>query len=245
MMWLSGESRVLTSSIARTTADFCGSDQQKNLLTTFFFSKSDPSRNTAKHFVASLAYGIIQSIPTSRATITQAVENDPLIFSGSLEKQFDKLILDPLNRLYLTHQNSTLPYVIIIDALDDCEDSSERTRILHLFERLYTARLNGHQQSRLPWKVLVTSKPIAGTLPKLAMATHVILPETNLERTLLANQAEKSAPSHATSIPKSGSSRIRVQPPSRGLRLLSMGMCVCSSGITVFFLLNNPFWIIF
>ena len=240
MMWLSGESRVLTSSIAQNTAEFCGSDQQKILLTTFFFSKSDPSRNTAKHFVASLAYGIIQSIPITRAAITQAVENDPLILSGSLEKQFDKLILDPLNQLYLTHQDSKLPYVIIIDALDECEDSSERTQILCLFERLYTGRLNGQRWSRLPWKVLVTSKPIAGPLPKLAMATYITLPETNLERALLASQAEKSATSHATSIPTSGSSKTRhdVQPlPSRGLRLLSIGMCV-HAGIPVFILVK-------
>jgi hypothetical protein len=107
IMWLSGESRVLTSLIARSTAEFCGSDQQKNS-STFFFSKSDPSRNSAKHFVASLAYGIIQSIPASRGVITQAVEKDPLILSGSIEKQFDKLILEPLNQLYLTQDQTFL-----------------------------------------------------------------------------------------------------------------------------------------
>lgn len=225
MMWFSGGSSSLTSSIARSTAEFCGSVQQKKLLTTFFFSKSDPSRNSAKHFVASLAYGIIQSIPISRTAITQAVEDDPLMFSGSIEKQFEKLIFEPLNQLDLTHQDSALPYLIIIDAFDECEGASARTQILHLFERFYTARLNGHQRNRPPWKILLTSKPdqtiseVIGRLHSKSIASHNILPEERVERDFLAGQSQEK------SVTESGSSKTPVRPlPSRGLRLLSIGV---------------------
>jgi hypothetical protein len=244
-MLLTGESKAITSLIARGTAELCGPDQQKDLLATFFFSKSDPSRNSAKHFVPTLAYGIMQSLLISKGPITQAVERHPLMLSSSLEKQFDRLISDPLNQLLLNdeqpaeNEDVALPYIIIIDALDECEDASERTRLLRLFERFYTTSLSSHNRKRPPWKVLVTSKPdqsvseAFSSLPE-SMASHITLPEMGEEQDLMTrqNQAKKSPAGGNPALgtipnPKSVSSKSpsRVQLlPSRGLRLLSIGV---------------------
>ena len=226
LLWIAGESRILTSLIAQRTAEFCDSKQQNSLLTTFFFSTSDPSRNSANYFVSTLAYGIIQSIPISRSFIAQAVEEDPLILSRSLEKQFKKLILEPLNQLFQAPENQdlTFPYVIIIDALNECEVASERTRILSLFKGLYSNRPN---QNRLPWKVLFTSKPdqtISEAFPT-SMASRIIISETAALQG--QSQADKSPTSHRPTQPfiaQSACLNTRLQHPPSQARLLSIGM---------------------
>ena len=224
MMWLSGESRVLTTSIAQTMAEVCDSGPRKRLLTTFFFSKSDPSRNSAKHFVTSLAYGIIQSVPSSRAAIAHAVEKDPLVISGSIEMQFDKLILQPLIQLNLANQSSTLPYVIIIHALDECEDASARIQILRILERFDTARLSSHK--RLLWKIVVMSTPdraISEAVGSLrSVISCIVQPGPRDEHDLWGGQ--KLSPTHgllALSMPKFLPSILQFRPP----RLLSIGEC--------------------
>jgi len=143
-----GGAGVGKSVIARTMAEIL--ESQKELLATFFFSRDDPSRNGIKFVVATLAYKITLSVPESRSLITSTIERDPLVFHGPFERQFKKLILEPLQQL--SQQGVTYPTIIIIDGLDECLNHDERTILL-------CAISLAAAQYSAPIKFLITSRP--------------------------------------------------------------------------------------
>jgi len=147
IMWLYGGAGVGKSIIARAMAELLESRQQ--LLATFFFSRSDPSRNHIKSVIATLAYNIILSVPESRPLITATIERDPHIFHRPFKRQFKKLILEPLQQL--SQQGVTYPTVIIIDGLDECLNHDERTVLLRAISVATT-------QSSALLKFLITSR---------------------------------------------------------------------------------------
>jgi len=148
IMWLYGGAGVGKSIISRAMAELLESRQQ--LLATFFFSRSDGSRNHIKSVIATLAYNIILSVPESRPLITATIERDPHIFQRPFKRQFKKLILEPLQQL--SQQGVTYPIVIIIDGLDECINHDERTVLLRAISVATT-------QYSAPLKFLITSRP--------------------------------------------------------------------------------------
>ena len=85
MLWLYGPTGSGKSFIAQTIAQFC--HERGLLVASFFFSKGQAGRNSEKHFMATIAYQIVLSIPDTCHHISQAIENDPSISIGSLESQ--------------------------------------------------------------------------------------------------------------------------------------------------------------
>src|SRR6266545_5911087 len=130
VMWLYG-AEAGKSVIGRSIADWC--ENRQILLASFFFSRMDSSRNNLKHFVPTLAYAIANSIPECRSSIGLAVESDPHIFSRFVEKQFHRLFTRPLSQLVQDGIVKDLPYVIIIDGLDECIQPDEQEAVIKLF----------------------------------------------------------------------------------------------------------------
>jgi len=151
IMWLYGGAGAGKSTIARTIAEWC--EEERILLSSFFFWRSDKTRNHIKTFLATVAYNIAQFIPETRQLIGLAVEEDRHIFSRNLECQFIKLVYEPFMKVSQTVATpSHLPYVIIVDGLDECLKQDEQEALLRLFEFIF--QRNGH----LHWKVLVASR---------------------------------------------------------------------------------------
>lgn len=145
-MWLYGGAGAGKSTIARTIAEWC--EEERVLLSSFFFWRLDQTRNHSKTFLATVAYDITQSIPETRQLIELTVEEDRHIFSRNLESQFTKLVYEPLMKVSLTTP-SQLPYVIIVDGLDECLKQAEQEALLRLFASIV---------QRLPWRLLVASR---------------------------------------------------------------------------------------
>ncbi|KDR67310.1 hypothetical protein GALMADRAFT_161715 [Galerina marginata CBS 339.88] len=129
IMWLYGPAGAGKSAIAQTIAEMC--HQDRILLASFFFSRSDPKRNSVKTLAASLAYQVAVNLPQAKSLIEAIVENDPAIFQRSFRAQFNTVILEPLMQLYET---STFPiphpHLMIIDGLDECTDTNSQRHIL-------------------------------------------------------------------------------------------------------------------
>ena len=99
----------------------CSSD-----LASFFFSRSVAERNTEKYLVATLAYQIAVSVPAARPFIEDVVQQDPSIFSRSLEAQFTKLIAEPVAQAAIVDSpGSHLPTLILLDGLDECVGNND------------------------------------------------------------------------------------------------------------------------
>lgn len=139
------------SAIAQTIAEIL--DSRQFFLASFFFSRNDPRRRTARFLIPTLAYQLAAKLPPKfRESIVQAFESDPLIVNRSLESQFKALILDPLLQLFQSGFSIKNHVVVTIDGLDECDDRKIQVRIVELSFSVFRSR-------DLPLKILITSRP--------------------------------------------------------------------------------------
>jgi hypothetical protein len=179
IMWVYGPAGAGKSAIAQTIAEMC--EDEMILLASFFFSRNDPSRSTAKPLIATIAYQITLNLPQVREAILGAIEHDPLIFSKSLAIQVKSLIVAPLQPLSEAgfFNNQTSPRLVMIDGLDECSDPKVQRNIVEVLA-------NSQRQYRLPLIFLFASRPEqhisltfnTGLLP--SVTTRIALDESYL-----------------------------------------------------------------
>jgi len=130
ILWLHAPAGAGKSAIAQSIAELCYSAKPLSIAASFFFSRNVAERNTEKHLAATLAYQIAVSIPAARPFIENVVQQDPCIFSRSLEAQFTKLIAEPLvQATVMDSPGSQWPTLILLDGLDECignDDGEEK-----------------------------------------------------------------------------------------------------------------------
>ncbi|OBT39270.1 hypothetical protein VE00_10180 [Pseudogymnoascus sp. WSF 3629] len=146
IFWLNGLAGTGKSTISRTVARRF--NEQKRLGASFFFSKGDRDVSHAGKFFTSLAVQLAKSIPSLRKQICNAIVARSDIANLSFLDQWRQLVLGPLSELEKSHQS----YVLVIDALDECEGDNDVRKILELLAEarsLKTVRL----------QVFLTSRP--------------------------------------------------------------------------------------
>ena len=151
ILWLYGAAGAGKSVIAHDIAQRC--DLQKLLIASFFFSRSNPTRSTAKPLIATIAYEMWRNIPCTQEKIVGMIEQDPLIFTRSLEAQVAHLIIEPLlEPLEAGYFNApTSRRLIIIDGLDECGTPVVQHSILQAISLLF-------DKYHLPLRILVASR---------------------------------------------------------------------------------------
>ncbi|RDK47140.1 WD40 repeat-like protein [Aspergillus phoenicis ATCC 13157] len=147
IFWLRGVAGTGKSTISRTVARKL---QERELLgASFFFKRGEGDRGNASRFITTIAKQFMIALPQLRKEIATATKDD-LIVSKSLKEQFDHLLLKPLLDMEMSN-GQRLPVVIVVDALDECEERSIET-IIQLLPRV--------QESKTIYlKVFVTSRP--------------------------------------------------------------------------------------
>jgi hypothetical protein len=112
-----------------TIADEC--QRRGQLAGSFFFSVSSasPDRRSKRYFVTTLAYQLQQDGTLKEATSSMlaSIINDPVIFQKSLKEQVEVLILNPLRVSRGSYDVTKIPRAILIDGLDECDESLEPT----------------------------------------------------------------------------------------------------------------------
>jgi hypothetical protein len=132
IFWLSGMAGTGKSTIARTAARQFSEDNQ--LGASFFFSRgAGELAKTAKLFTT-LAYQLAGLNSKVHEAVCAAISKYEDIAEHSLRDQWKHLILQPLSCLGdATTQRQSV--VIIIDALDECEDEDDVKLIIWLFSQ--------------------------------------------------------------------------------------------------------------
>ena len=145
LCWLSGPVGTGKSAIAQTISQRCADEGR--LAATFFCSRRDAFRSNGKTLILTIAYQLATAFPSLKYAIFAVVENDPLILERGIPVQFQHLIINPIM------QNSdVLPrMVVVIDALDECDDQSASE-----IARLLPSVAKNHD---LPLLFLITSRP--------------------------------------------------------------------------------------
>jgi len=149
VFWLKGPAGAGKSAIAQTIAEQCTESGQ--LASSFFFAKGDPMRGNANRLFTTIAYRLAHSIPQLKMAIDAVVTNDEFILDASLGVQLQRLIAEPF---LMATSAEPLPEaaLIIIDGLDECEDSRTQQHILSLISTACTTY-------QVPVHFLIASRP--------------------------------------------------------------------------------------
>ncbi len=131
ILWLYGPAGAGKSAILQSIAEKCVA--LDILLASFFFFRSDSTRNHPGSLVATIAYQIATRIPQVTSALDSAISRDPMIFKKSLDTQVQQLIVNPLRNLALSgffKDRKTTPRLVLIDGLDECNGHDQRRIVL-------------------------------------------------------------------------------------------------------------------
>jgi hypothetical protein len=119
----------------------------------FFFSRDSVDRRRTSNILPTIVYQLAYSRPALRRPICDAIEQDPDVASRTVQAQFQKLISEALTNV---QEANLAPFLIVIDALDECDKEGGREG------GLFIPLLASHLRS-LPFrvKILMTSRPEA------------------------------------------------------------------------------------
>ncbi|KAG9311570.1 hypothetical protein JVU11DRAFT_7778 [Chiua virens] len=145
--WVNGRPGSGKSAVSQTIAEKYAS--QKRLAASFFFSRRDIQRRTTRHFFPTITTQFMFSVPAMRPAVLATLEQDSMIPFKVLREQMLKLLLEPLSS-GLDRLES--PLLVIVDALDECDDPQLVVELVSLLIQLVRA-------SPLPLRLLITSRP--------------------------------------------------------------------------------------
>ena len=154
IFWLNGWAGIGKSTISRTVAgklDGQGGRDGIDLGASFFFKRGEGDRGSASRFFSTIVRELVLRILGLGAIIAEVIAQDPLIFDKALGEQFEKLIYQPLRQVD-TIANGCSIFIVVVDALDECEKERDIKAIIDLWSLLAhstTVRL----------KLFLTSRP--------------------------------------------------------------------------------------
>ncbi|KAF2189112.1 hypothetical protein K469DRAFT_702842, partial [Zopfia rhizophila CBS 207.26] len=148
IFWLNGLAGTGKSTIARTVARKYF--DQRCLGASFFFSRGGGDVSHAGKFVTSIAVQLAHNVPASNQHICDAITEHSNITTQSLRDQWHQLVLRPLSKLDGNHYQFS--YILVVDALDECDDDNNIRIILQLL-----AETRSLEKVRL--RVFLTSRP--------------------------------------------------------------------------------------
>jgi hypothetical protein len=147
VFWINGPGSAGTgkSTIAFTVAKDL--DKQQKLGGSFFCSRDNADCSNPKLIFPTLAYQLGQFYSPFQQEVSAVLKADPDVAFTVLSCQLEKLLVKPLQAL-----KGKMPFaVVIIDALDECQDGGATTTVL--------SSLAQHITDLSPLKFLITSRP--------------------------------------------------------------------------------------
>ncbi|CAE6369724.1 unnamed protein product [Rhizoctonia solani] len=143
--WMNGMAGTGKTTIAYSVCDEL--DASCQLAASFFCSRTIPECRQVKHIIPSIAYQLARFSAPFRFALDKALEADPHAHTRALKIQYEKLIMGPL----VAVQECLPPtFIVVIDALDECESEDSVGEILDLLLSTEYA---------LPIRYLVSSRP--------------------------------------------------------------------------------------
>ncbi|KAF5318500.1 hypothetical protein D9619_011030 [Psilocybe cf. subviscida] len=153
VFWLYGGAGAGKSAIMQTLAERCVA--QHLALGSFFFSGSDPTRNTAEVLIPTLVYQLAQLLLGAVQVLELILDHDPLIFKKSFRAQLLALFVRPLQHLVqlgIISDTPQSPRVFLVDGLDECSDPAQQQAIIQAVAAVC-------HEHHIPVKFLIASRP--------------------------------------------------------------------------------------
>jgi NACHT domain len=154
IFWLDGVAGTGKSTIAQTIAEHYHGT--KELGASFFCSRDDSDCSNITLIVPSIAYQIASGNPTFKRHLSEAMRKDPTVQSSLPSRQLEKLVIEPMHAVM--REETFPPYLVIIDALDECKDTNTTSIILSTLVMFPTGLA--------PLKLFVTSRPVSAVVQR-------------------------------------------------------------------------------
>ncbi|CAF3524398.1 unnamed protein product [Fusarium graminearum] len=149
IFWLNGMAGTGKSTISRTVAH--SRAKRGDLGASFFFKRGEIDRGNPNKLMPTLAYQLALSMPEVAFFVKEELDANPAIVGKSVEEQFQKLIQEPLSEAAASAKVLS-PVVIVIDALDECDQEADIRLLINILSRAKTS---------LPHlRVFLTSRPV-------------------------------------------------------------------------------------
>jgi NACHT domain len=148
IFWLNGLAGTGKSTIARTVAREYF--ERGRLGASFFFSRGGGDVSHAGKFFTSIAVQLTNNAPCLRRYISEAVTERSDIATQSLSDQWRQLVLRPLSKL--NGDSCPSSYILVVDALDECDDNKNIRIILQLLAEARSLKT-------VQLRVFLTSRP--------------------------------------------------------------------------------------
>ena len=152
------------STIARTVAHKFS--EQERLGASFFFSRDSGDINQAGKFFASIAVQLANISDVLSRYICEAIQRQRDIANKGLRDQWKRLVYEPLSRMET--QSLASPLLLVIDALDECDNGNDIELILQLLAEARDLR-------KIRLQIFLTSRaerPIRNGFKKIPESEH-------------------------------------------------------------------------
>jgi len=126
VFWLNGLAGTGKSTIAQTFAEMSFADGI--LGASFFCSRDFEDRSNLHSIFPTLAFQLAHCYPYFRKELVPVLAANPDVRQESLTSQLEKLLVGPF-------QAAATPTLIIIDALDECQDKEPASALLSVLSR--------------------------------------------------------------------------------------------------------------
>ena len=140
-------------------------DGQERLGSSYCFLRSDVTRRNPQNFFSTIALDLSDHDPQYKSELCRVVKNNrSLRTSVSLSEQVKRLIIEPSK-----HLHTIGPLIIVVDALDESGDQSNRRGLLCAFSEQIA-------ENNLPTNLrfLITARPESDILTALASSPQII-----------------------------------------------------------------------
>ncbi|KAF8667458.1 WD40 repeat-like protein, partial [Rhizoctonia solani] len=172
--WMSGMAGTGKTTIACTFAKWL--EAEKLLAASFFCTRTSADCQDVTRIIPTVAYQLAQYSISFRSALCNILGNNSDIGSKDIAAQFEKLILEPLNRM-----KDDIPdgMVVVIDALDECKDQGGVGKLLDMLFK---------HAAQLPVRFFVTSRPESGIYATMAAhaASHEAIHLHKIEESLVS-----------------------------------------------------------
>ncbi|TFK33979.1 hypothetical protein BDQ12DRAFT_764564 [Crucibulum laeve] len=147
ILWLNGPAGSGKSAISQTIAEHCAG---KKKIASFFFLRGTGERSKFKHLMPTLAHQVSMFDSAVESILIDTMRKEPELHGKkALSYQLDELLIKPIKATGLELSK----IIIIIDALDECDDKS---LICQFIEALATICNTPYVQ--LPFRLFLTSR---------------------------------------------------------------------------------------
>ncbi|KAF8965910.1 hypothetical protein BDZ97DRAFT_739842 [Flammula alnicola] len=143
--WMNGMAGTGKTTIVYSLCEWL--EENRQLGGNFFCSRISALCRNVNNIVPTLAYQLAQYSPAFRSTLCKVLEEKPEASKLNVERQFEKLVREPMHAVKTAMPESV---VVVVDALDECDDGDAFRLFLETLLKL---------AADLPLKFFVTSRP--------------------------------------------------------------------------------------